>query len=222
MIPPIIGDHWMGIASASLLAFFAFVGFEDMANVAEEVKDPVHAMPRAILWTLIIATLFYIATTVSVLVAVPLHKLTSETGSLTLVFDVAPLRVKQTFGVVAIVATVNGVLIQMIMASRVLYGLADRGHLPSILAKVSRRTHTPIIATLFVALLIAVLSLTMPIDALAEWTSQIVLTVFVLVNLSLIRLKIAGQVDGDYFQVPMVVPIMGVITSIALFATAFM
>jgi amino acid transporter len=222
MVPPVLGDHWIGIASASLLAFFAFVGFEDMANVAEEVKDPTRTMPRAIIWTLVLATLLYIATTVSVLMVVPMDKLTSETGSLTLVFDGAPIQVKQIFGMVAIVATVNGVLIQMIMASRVLYGLADRGHLPSVLATVSARTRTPIVATVLIVGVIALLSLTMPIDALAEWTSQIVLGVFVLVNLSLIRMKAVGQLDGDYFQVPMVVPVMGVITSVALFATAFL
>jgi amino acid transporter len=222
MVPPVLGDHWTGIAAASLLAFFAFVGFEDMANVAEEVKDPTNTMPRAIIWTLVLATLLYVATTVSVLMVVPLDRLTSDTGSLTLVFDGAPLRVKQIFGMVAIVATVNGVLIQMIMASRVLYGLADRGHLPAALAHVSPRTRTPIVATVSIVAIIALLSTTMPIDALAEWTSQIVLVVFVLVNLSLIRLKVAGQLDGDYFQVPIVVPAMGVITSVALFATAFL
>ena len=222
MVPPVLGDHWIGIASASLLAFFAFVGFEDMANIAEEVKDPTKTMPRAIIWTLVLATLLYIATTVSVLMVVPMEKLTSETGSLMLVFDGAPIQVKQAFGVVAVVATVNGVLIQMIMASRVLYGLADRGHLPNVLATVSARTRTPIVATVLIMAVIALLSLTMPIDALAQWTSQIVLFVFVLVNLSLIRLKWAGQVNGDYFQIPLVVPIWGVITSMALFTTAFL
>ena len=151
-----------------------------------------------------------------------MEKLTSETGSLMLVFDGAPIQVKQAFGVVAVVATVNGVLIQMIMASRVLYGLADRGHLPNVLATVSARTRTPIVATVLIMAVIALLSLTMPIDALAQWTSQIVLFVFVLVNLSLIRLKWAGQVNGDYFQIPLVVPIWGVITSMALFTTAFL
>lgn len=153
------------------------------------------------------------------LIAVPLNILTTGTASLTLVFDATPERVKQAFGIVAIVATVNGVLIQMIMASRVLYGLGQRGHLLAFLAIVSSRTCTPIVATLLVALIIGILAITMPIDALAERTSQIFLFVFVLVNLSLIRLKMADQADGYYFQVPIGIPVMGVITSIALFAT---
>jgi len=222
MIPPVVGGHWIGIGAASLLAFFAFVGLEDMANVTEEVKDPVTTMPKAIILTLVLATVLYIATTISVLVSVPLNTLTTGTAPLTLVFEMAPDRVKQGFGIVAIVATVNGVLIQMIMASRVLYGLSDRGHLPAFMAIVSPRTRTPVVATIVVAGVIAVLSTSMPIDALAEWTSQIVLFVFVMVNLSLIRLKMVGQKDGDYFQVPIVVPVMGVISSIALFSTVFL
>jgi APA family basic amino acid/polyamine antiporter len=222
MIPPITGPHWVGIGAASLLAFFAFVGFEDMANVAEEVKDPVRTMPKAILWTLVLATVLYIGTTTAVLVAVPIETLASSAAPLSLVFEAAPNSVKQSFAVVAIVATVNGVLIQMIMASRVLYGLADRGHLPSVLAKVSHRTKTPVSATVVVVMIILLLALALPIDALAERTSQIVLFVFVLVNLALIRLKLSGNSDGDYFRVPMFVPVLGVVTSVLLFGTAFL
>lgn len=222
IIPPVTGAHWAGIGAASLLAFFAFVGFEDMANVAEEVKDPRHTMPKAILWTLVLATLLYIGTTTAVLMAVPLDTLSHSAAPLSLVFETAPQAVQQGFGLIAIVATVNGVLIQMIMASRVIYGLADRGHLPNALAQVWARTQTPVVATLAVVVAILLLSLTFPIDALAERTSQIVLFVFVLVNIALIRLKLEGPAATDHFRVPMVVPILGVATSLLLFATAFL
>lgn len=221
-IPPITGPHWLGIGAASLLAFFAFVGFEDMANVAEEVKDPVHTMPKAIIWTLVLATLLYIGTTTAVLFAVPLDLLADSSAPLSLVFAAAPEPVRNGFGLIAIVATVNGVLIQMIMASRVLYGLADRGHLPAFLATVARRTRTPVMATLVVVAAIILLSQALPIDALAERTSQIVLFVFVLVNLALIRLKLRGPVATDHYKVPFFVPVLGVATSLLLFATAFL
>lgn len=222
IVPPITGPHWAGIGAASLLAFFAFVGFEDMANVAEEVKDPLHTMPRAIVWTLVLATVLYMGTTTAVLFAVPLDVLSASAAPLALVFSNAPNMVQQVFGVIAIVATVNGVLIQMIMASRVLYGLADRGHLPSALAHVSPRTKTPDMATLAVVVVILLLALTFPIDALAERTSQIVLFVFVLVNAALIRLKLRGPSQERHFHVPFVVPVLGVATSVLLFATAFL
>ena len=222
MKPPLNGPHWIGIGAASLLAFFAFVGFEDMANVAEEVKDPVQTMPKAIVWTLVLATILYIGTTTAVLVAVPIEVLASSTAPLSLVFETAPERVQQTFSVVAIIATVNGVLIQMIMASRVLYGLADRGHLPALLARVSQRTKTPVIATIAVALLIMFFATMLPIDTLAERTSQIVLVVFILVNIALIRLKLSGGEVGSHFRVPLFVPVLGVATSIMLLGTAFL
>ena len=222
MIPPLTGPHWAGIGAASLLAFFAFVGFEDMANVAEEVKDPVSTMPKAIVLTLILATILYIGTTTAVLVAVPIDTLSHSAAPLALVFETAPWNVKQAFAIIAIVATVNGVLIQMIMASRVLYGLADRGYLPSMLAHVSHRTRTPVLATLAVVAIIMFLAQAMPIDALAERTSQIVLFIFVLVNLALIRLKLMGHTTSAHFHVPMFVPIAGVVTSVLLFATALL
>jgi amino acid transporter len=221
MLPPLAGAHWIGIGSASLLAFFAFVGFEDMANIAEEVKDPVQTMPKAIILTLVLATILYFGTTTVVLIAVPIEKLSASAAPLALVFETAPQNVKTAFSLVAIVATINGVLIQMIMASRVLYGLADRGHLPSILARVSRRTKTPVIATIAVVLCIIVLAWFLPIHALAERTSQIVLIVFVLVNVSLIRIKQLRKPTHEFFQVPLLVPILGVITSGLLFVTAF-
>ena len=222
MIPPLIGPHWIGIGAASLLAFFAFVGFEDMANVAEEVKDPVATMPKAIVLTLIIASILYVATTTAVLVAVPIDTLANSAAPLSLVFAAAPVGVQQGFAIIAIVATINGVLIQMIMASRVLYGLADRGHLPAVLATVSHRTQTPVVATLAVVCVIILLTLALPIDALAERTSQIVLFVFVLVNVALIRLKLRRDKEKDHFKVPMLVPVFGVLTSVLLFGTAWL
>jgi len=222
MVPAPTGPHWAGIGAASLLAFFAFVGFEDMANVAEEVKNPVQTLPRAILWTLVLATILYIGTTSAVLVAVPIEKLAQSSAPLALVFEMAPPPVKSGFSFVAIVATLNGVLIQTIMASRVIYGLADRGHLPLVFSKVFSRTQTPVIATLTVVAIIAILALSLPITTLAEHTSQIVLGIFVLVNSALIRLKMTANSDHVYFRVPMVVPILGVISSVLLFGTSFL
>ena len=212
--------HWFGIASATVLAFFAFVGFEDMANVAEEVKDPRQTMPRAIVLTLLAATVLYVGTTFAALVAVPISDLASSPAPLSLVFVNANENIKLAFGAVAVVATVNGVLIQLIMASRVVYGLADRNHLPSILARVSPTTQTPIVATLVVAMMIVILSQTLPIEALARHTSQIVLIVFFLVNLALMRLKRTGVKAKNAFTVPLLVPALGMLSSVGLLAVS--
>ena len=158
----------------------------------------------------------------TVILVVPIDVLSMSAAPLALVFSNAPEVVKQGFSAVAIVATVNGVLIQMIMASRVIYGLADRDHLPKVLATVPKATQTPVVATLLVVAIIVLLTQTIPIGTLAERTSQIVLGVFVLVNISLILLKMRPDEAVKHFRVPLVVPILGVITSALLFGSGFL
>jgi len=217
LIPPFEPGAWSGILSASLLAFFAFVGFEDIANVAEEVKNPRHTMPWAIFLTLIISTLIYIAVVAVVVLAVPMDKLTGSAAPLALIFKNSGAGVTNTFNLIAVIATLNGVLIQMIMASRILYGLASQGELPRALAIVHPKTRTPVNATVLVILIILVLALLLPITKLAEVTSTIVLMVFTMVNLALIRLKLSGKpVAGDVFQIPTFLPFIGLLTCMAL------
>lgn len=222
LFPPFEAEAWAGISGATILAFFAFVGFEDMANVAEEVKEPRRTIPRAIIYTLLVATVLYVATSVAVLLSVPIDALAASAAPLALVFVAAPAGVQLGFTAIAVVATVNGVLIQMIMVSRVIFGMADRGRLPAALARLSARTQTPTVATAAVVLCILGLSLFLPIAQLAAWTSQIVLTVFVGVNLALIAIKRKGFAAADHFHVPIVVPVLGVITSFALLVTSLL
>lgn len=218
LFPPLTGAHWGGIFSAALLAFFAFIGFEDMVNVAEEVKDPRRTMPLAIMLTLGIALVLYVATAIATLMAVPVDALAGSPRPLSLVFANAPVWLASAFLAIATVATVNGVLIQIIMASRVLFGMANRGQLPKPLAQISTKTQTPAVATFVVTLMIAAFSLVLPIERLAEWTSQIVLAVFVIVNVALVGLK-RHATDGDHFSVPLLVPLCGIVLSIGLLAT---
>ena len=221
LLPPLEAAPWRGVAAAGLLAFFAFVGFEDIANVAEEVRDPRHTMPRAIALTLVVATALYLAVVAVMVLAVPISDLAGAEAPLTLVFGPDDRALAAAFGVIATVATINGVLVQMIMASRVLYGLAAQGSLPAIaapLARVHPRTRTPLNATAVVVTAILVLAVFFPIGRLAETTSTIVLVVFAMVNAALLRHKLAGRApaDASVFHVPTWVPIGGLITSIAL------
>ncbi|MDP6830903.1 MAG: amino acid permease, partial [Alphaproteobacteria bacterium] len=178
LVPPFEAGAWSGILAAGLLAFFAFVGFEDIANVAEEVKQPGRTLPRGIILTLIIATLIYFTVVSVVVLVVPMHDLVGSAAPLALIFETAGPGISMLFSVIAIIATVNGALIQVIMASRVLYGLAAQGNLPQVLAKVNGVTHTPLLATALVVAIIFVLAYFLPIGELAEMTSTIVLVVF--------------------------------------------
>lgn len=222
LVPPFELKTWAGISSAGLLAFFAFIGFEDLANVAEEAKSPQTNMPRAIILTLISATLIYLIVVSVVVLSVPLDQLKSSASPLMLVFDNAGEPVKATFNLIAAFATINGVLIQIIMASRIIYGLASQGQLPKRLAYIHPVRRTPLMATALVVIIILLMALVLPIGKLAELTSQIALIVFAFVNLSLIRIKLTGKpAKGDYFRVPLWVPIFGFITCVLLLASGF-
>ena len=223
LIPPLELGAWTGIVSAGLLAFFAFVGFEDIANVAEEVKNPRKTLPRAIILTLVVASVTYLMVVSVVVLVVPMDKLVISAAPLALVFADAGGVTRGVFTLIASIATINGVLIQMIMASRVLYGLASQGNLPEKLTYIHPVTRTPVVATIAVVTIIMVLALFVPIAALAERTSQIVLIVFMIVNLALLRLKLSGEPpQGDIFQIPVWVPVFGFLTCLLLFLSGVM
>lgn len=223
LVPPLEASACAGISSAGLLAFFAFIGFEDLANVAEEAKNPRRDMPRAIIWTIIIATAVYLAVVSVVVLSVPIEKLSVSASPLNLVFEGTGGNMKGVFTIIAGLATLNGVLIQMIMSSRVLYGLSKQGQLPKRLAYIHPKTHTPIIATFLVVTIILILAVFLPIARLAQITSQITLTVFCFVNLALAAIKLSGKTPGvPYFRVPIGIPIMGFITCLLLIISGFL
>ncbi len=216
------GALWAGIFGAGLLAFYAFIGFEDMVNVAEEVRDPGRTMPRAILITLIVTTaLYFLIAAISVL-AVPPAQLSASPAPLGLVFAAVTPLSPLVIMVIAAIATFNGVIIQVIMASRVLYGLADQGTIPGwlgrVLGWVYPRTGTPVVATAVVAAVVGVLAVSFPIERLAGLTSQIVLVIFVAVNVALIAVKWRerGVLDlpADGFRVPIAIPAVGAALSL--------
>ncbi|MEP4190558.1 MAG: APC family permease, partial [Sneathiella sp.] len=190
------------------------------ANVAEEVKDPHRNMPLGILFTLIIATFIYFVVVSVAVLSVPMTELSTSSAPLALLFRDASPSVAGFFSIVAFFATLNGALIQVIMASRVLYGLGKQGHLPEFFSRVNPLTGTPVQATFIIALTILGLAWFFPLGGLAEMTSAIVLTVFITVNIALIRLKWTGTKNPEQhvFQVPIWVPICGAITCLTLLA----
>ncbi len=184
--------NWSGILAAGLLAFFAFVGFEDLVNVAEEVKNPEKTMPKAIFLTLSIsAVIYFLVVSVSVF-AIPHKQLAESDAPLSLVFSELTGMRPTIISAIAIVATLNGIIVQIIMASRVIYGLTEQGLLPRWFGKVHPLTRTPLNATLLITAFILLLALSFPIEGLAETTSAITLIIFTLVNFSLIRIKLSG------------------------------
>jgi amino acid transporter len=191
-----------GFLGAVTIAFFAFIGFEDMVNVVEEVKRPERNMPLAIGLTLAVTTLLYVAlAAVSLAVATPAELSASE-APLGLVFGRASGLSAAPFLVVASLATVNGVLVLVIMASRVLYGLARDGAVPALLGRVWARTGTPVPATLLSCAIVLAGALLLPIGTLAQAGSVLTLAIFCLVNLALAALKRRAPAGPGRFAVP--------------------
>ncbi len=208
--PALHGGLVLAILSAGVLAFFAFIGFEDLVNMAEETQRPAVTLPRAIFLTLAISTTLYVLVAIVAVLNVPIRELAASEAPLSLVFErttgVSPL----TISAIAVVATLNGVIVQIIMASRVIYGLARQGNLPAIFAYVHRSTRTPLVATAVVGALVLFLASFVPLRGLAEATSQFTLAIFAMVNVALWRIKRRGDPPPpEAFQVPDWVPIVG-------------
>jgi APA family basic amino acid/polyamine antiporter len=223
VIPPLTNlAAWTAVSSAGLLAFFAFIGFEDIVNLAEEVKRPERTLPWAIFLTLGFGTLFYFLVTSVAVLSVPIDELAASPAPLSFVFSHITGASPVVITAIAIAATLNGVVIQIIMASRVLYGLGEQGSIPAVFARINARTRTPLIATGTVTAIVLVLALGFPLEGLAEWTSRIILVIFTLVNISLLLLKRRGSLAPEgCFTVKIWVPIAGFLTCLALLASDF-
>ena len=208
---------WNGIAASSLLAFFAFIGFEDIDSIAEETVNPQKTLSRGIFITLFLSVAIYVAVILASLAAVPVSDIAGHSAPLTVVFSKTTAFSPLIITLIAIVATVNGIIVQQIMSARVLYGLANRGSLPKVLARINPITHTPLIATGLSVAVVLGLALAFPITRLAEWTSAITLAIFILVCAALIRIKKQGSpVPEGTFIVPVWVPYGGIIACAAL------
>ena len=206
---------WIGVLSGAFLAFYAFIGFEDMVNVAEEVKEPQKTMPRAIIISLIVSTLIYVLVALVSILAVPIADLSGSDAPLALIYQQITGLSPTLVSLIGMLAVVNGALIQIIMASRVVFGMSQQGWLPRSLGAINNTTRTPIAATFLVTLLILVLALWLPMVKLAELTSLIILVIFSLMHLSLIRLKqTRAPIVPGVKQYSILLPIIGLVTNV--------
>lgn len=199
---------WDGVVGAALIAFFAFLGFEDMVNVAEEVEDVRRTLPLGILLTLGITALLYFLVATSAVLVVDPAELGRSQAPLALVFERcggSPVLLT----VIALFAMLNGALIQLVKSSRVVYGMGSMGWIPRVWSGIHPRTRTPLRATLLVTGLAAVLALAFPLDQLAAITSRITLTTFALANLALVVLKRRDPAPAGVLAIPVFVPWVG-------------
>ncbi len=212
----------LAVISGAVLAFYAFIGFEDMVNVAEEVIDAPRTIGRAIFAVVVVTTLVYVGVSFVAVRAVAPTELAASAAPLSLLFERLTNMPPQAMSLVAMLAVVNGALIQIIMAARVFYGLGRQGSLPGLFADVHPATQTPLKGTLIVGAAVLIATVLLPLVTLAEITSATILIVFTLVNISLVLVKRRGAPPEGAWEVPLAVPLLGAVSAgaFAVFAIA--
>ncbi len=208
---------WFGLSGTTLIAVFAFIGFEHLINVAEEMKTPSRTLPWALFLTLGVTALIYALVVWVAVVAVSPEELATSNAPLALVFERLTGMPLQTMSLIAVVATLNGIIVHVIMISRVLYGLATQGNLPKALTRLSARTGTPLVTTAIGVTAILALALAVPLAGLADLTARFTLMIFAIVNITLIRIKsLETTPPAQVFICPGWVPVAGLVSSIGL------
>lgn len=200
------------IIYAGFISFYAYIGFEDIVNMAEETKNPTRIVPQAILLSLIISTLLYVILSIFCTSFIPLSVFENSSAPLVSIIEYKGYNTT-IMGLISIIAIVNGALVQQLMASRVLYGMAKQNLFFQIFQEVNKKTRTPITATLTIASVIFILSISFELVTLAELTSMLTLIVFIMIQSALIFLSKKNQSSRklDY-----VFPSIGIILNIAL------
>ena len=205
-------DHQAAIFLGAFICFYAFIGFEDIVNLAEETLDPSRVLPLAIVLSIVISTSLYVALSFATILFVPMDVFARSEAPLVEIVKYKGYS-PYVMGVLSMVAIINGALIQIIMASRVLYGMGAQGLFLAVFSRVNARTRTPIIATLSLATFITVLAVSFPLVELAAATSAITLGVFMCVQAALFGLALR---DRFYSKLDVIVPAVGISLNVAL------
>ena len=205
------------VLQGALLTFFSFLGFEDMLNVAEEVKHPERNMPIAMIGAMAIVCTLYMAVAVTAVSIVPWNELATAPAPLRAVIErAAPWFPAIGFTFITIAAVANTALVNTIMGSRMLYGLSRQGLLPKPLGKVHGRRRTPHIAIGVLMVVIAALQFAGDISQLASATVLLLLLVFTIVNSALIVLKRREGNLAGCFNAPALIPALGALICLVL------
>lgn len=207
------------IVQGAALTFFAFVGFEDSINVGEEVKNPRRDLPVGIIAAMAITALLYVAVAITAVSVIPWRELGEAKAPLATVMDkAAPWLPGWTFVVITVFAVANSALVNYVTASRLLYGMARDGRLPSALSKVHAARRTPHVAIGALLAIVTILVLAGNVTQLGEATALLLLAVFTVVNIALLVLRRRPGEKPGAFEPPAFVPALGAIVCLGLIA----
>jgi amino acid transporter len=208
------GGLFWPVVAATTLAFFAMVGFEDSVNMVEEAKNPRRIFPKVLLGGLLLAGVIYLLVSVTAVALVDAEELGEGATPLLKVVEAgAPWFPVGVFGVITMLAVGNSALINMLMASRLLYGMGEQGVLPKVFSKVHAGRRVPWVAILFTSgLAAALVTFVGAVPALGGTTALLLLAVFAVVNAAVLVLRRKDPGEGDHFRSPWGLPWLGVVS----------
>jgi len=200
-----------GLMGGAFLAVYSFIGFGDMAQTAEEVRDVKRTLPRATVGALCLVFVFYLAVSAALVGTQSIPEIADAKAPLVAAVALEGWP-RLPVAVASLFVIVNGALAQIIASSRLLFDIGrDRRGAPPFFGHVNATTHTPLRATFVVAACVLALALLVPLKALAQITSLAILLVFIGVNASLIVLKRISQ-PADVPDVNIAVPVIGAVS----------
>ncbi|MES2857283.1 MAG: APC family permease [Bdellovibrionota bacterium] len=200
------------ILTGAVLTFYSFVGFEDILNVAEEVKNPQRTLPLGFIMAISIASIIYMLISVIAVSVMPAADLAASKEPLVDVVRIAaPWFPSSVYSIIAMFAVSNTALLNFIMGSRLVYGMANQGLLPRKLGQIHSKRRTPHVAAGVLFLILLLLIFSGDISSLAKSTSVLLLLCFMLVNSALVILKRRKDEPKGSFEVPTFVPVLGAI-----------
>lgn len=214
----------MGVLTAAALIFFAYIGFEEIVQLSEETRESTTSIPRAILLSIVITTVLYVLVAICAISVLGWQRLGASKSPLA---DVAAVALGQeaffVLSVIALFSTGNTVLILIMSAARLLYGMAEDGALPSTFAKIHKTRQSPYIATIAVAALAVTMIVTLEnIQAVASLTNFSLLATFVIINAAVVVLRYREPSARRPFQVPgrlgrlPLIPCLGALSSLVM------
>jgi amino acid transporter len=210
-----------GILGGAATSFFIYTGFEGLANLVGESKDPTKNLPRALVISLSITLILYVLVALSMLGLVSPEQLAASASPLATALEKVSVRLADGIGWIALISTTNTALISLLVANRLLFGIASNEALPKFLTRISSR-HVPWVTTLLVFGISVLLLPLGKVKELASLSSFLVLLVFIMINFSVIVLRYREpnlrrpfQIPGAIKQFP-ILPALGVVSNLVL------
>ena len=221
LIPPLSRPIRSWIVLGAFLSFYAFIGFEDMVNTSDEVKNPKRTMPLWIIIVLILSSVLYIAVALIAVLWLPIEQLAGSGAPLADLYVAATGWSPLVITIISLLSVTNSILAQIIMASRLLYGMAAQWWIHKFFCKIHPRTCTPVNASVVVIGIIILGALFFSLTTLARFTSFLLLVVFTSVNLWLLIIKykeITGKREkqSGIFRIHWLIPLVACLLNIGL------